>query len=79
MHRVEVAAPIYDSKLRDQIRSMFRTQLADNVKAREQQPDGSYAYVLHEEPEINAQEQLYQMAYDAVGASVTRAVEEEVQ
>ncbi len=79
VHRVEVAAPIYDSKLRDQIRSMFRTQLADNVKAREQQPDGSYAYVLHEEPEINAQEQLYQMAYDAVGASVTRAVEEEVQ
>ncbi|MBR0145428.1 MAG: polyphosphate kinase 1 [Eubacterium sp.] len=77
VHRVEVAAPIYDSKLKDMIRSMIRTQLADNVKAREQRPDGSYTYVTHEEPAVNAQEELYIQAYRAVGAALTRATEEE--
>ena len=70
VRRVEVAAPIYDAALRDRLRSMFRTQLADNVKAREQQPDGSYTYVLHEEPAVNAQEILYAEAYEAVGAAL---------
>ena len=79
VHRVEVATPIYESKLKDRIRSMLRTQLADNVKAREQRPDGSYAYVTHEEPAVDAQAEFYLQAYEAVGATVTRAMEEEPQ
>ncbi len=75
VRRVEVAVPIYDSKLRDSLRSMFRTQLADNVKAREQRPDGSYTYVTHEEPLINAQEEQYLQAYEAVGNSVTKGTD----
>ena len=63
VHRVEVAAPILDKNLRKRIRDMFRLQLSDNVKAREQRPDGTYTYVSHEEPLINAQEQLYEEAY----------------
>ncbi len=70
VRRVEVAAPIYDSALKDRLRAMFRTQLADNVKAREQQADGSYPYVEHEEPAINAQEELYVEAYNAVGTAL---------
>ena len=70
VRRVEVAAPIYDSRLKDRLRSMFRTQLADNVKAREQQADGSYPYVKHEEPAVNAQEEQYIEAYQAVGAAL---------
>ena len=82
VRRVEVAAPIYDSRLKDRLRSMFRTQLADNVKAREQQADGSYPYVKHEEPAVNAQEEQYIEAYQAVGAALPgtegAAVEEDV-
>ncbi len=73
VRRVEVAVPIRETNLKDQIRSMFRTQLADNVKAREQQPDGSYTYVEHEEPAVNAQEILYAEAYAAVGAALPGA------
>ena len=66
VHRVAVAAPILDKNLRKRIRDMFRLQLSDNVKAREQKPDGSYPYVSHEKPLINAQEQLYEEAYRRV-------------
>ena len=77
VHRVEVATPIYDSKLKDMIRSMLRTQLADNVKAREQRPDGFYTYVTHDEPAIDAQAMLYVQAYEAVGAALTQVPKEE--
>ena len=40
--RVEVAVPIENVDLRSRIQEMFITMLSDNVKAREQQPDGSY-------------------------------------
>ena len=50
---------------------MFRLQLRDNVKAREQQPAGSYTYVLHETPAVNAQEELYLEAYQAAGNVVS--------
>jgi len=71
VHRVEVAAPVYDPDSRKKIMDMFRLQLRDNVKAREQQPDGSYTYVLHETPAVNAQEELYLEAYQAAGNVVS--------
>ena len=37
LRRVEVAAPIYDEKLKCRLREMFITMLSDNVKGRVQQ------------------------------------------
>ena len=37
LRRVEVAAPIYDKKLKCRLREMFITMLSDNVKGRVQQ------------------------------------------
>ena len=42
LRRVEVAAPLYDETVKNKVRKIFATMLRDNVKAREQQPDGSY-------------------------------------
>lgn len=42
IRRVEVGAPIYDNDIKARILSMFRTMMQDNVKAKNQQPDGSY-------------------------------------
>lgn len=65
LRRVEVAAPIRDEGLKAEITEMFDTLLADNVQAREMQPDGSYVrrQPLGEEPR-NAQEIFYQRAYE---------------
>ena len=54
--RVEVAAPVYDDTLRDRILHIFRIQMEDNVKARIQQPDGTYVRAVQEgEPLISQQ------------------------
>lgn len=42
IRRVEVGAPIYDKDIKSRILSMFQIMMQDNVKARIQQPDGSY-------------------------------------
>lgn len=42
LRRVEVAAPLYDETVKNKVRKIFAMMLRDNVKAREQQPDGSY-------------------------------------
>lgn len=63
--RVEVAAPIYDPEIRERILSMFDIMMQDNVKARVQQPDGSYEKMLSDELEaLNAQEYFYEQAYE---------------
>ncbi|SEF92772.1 polyphosphate kinase [Eubacterium ruminantium] len=64
VRRVEVATPIYDEKLKDRIRDIFRLTLSDNCKARVQQPDGNYVRVPAGEKKINAQERLYEIAYE---------------
>ena len=67
LRRVEVATPIVDEKLKARLAQMFSMFLNDNVKAREENPDGSYSRVPAAEPERNAQEEFYQMAYEASG------------
>jgi len=67
VRRVEVATPIYDVDLKERVREMFSVMLSDNVKAREQEKDGNYAYVMHETPAIDAQETFYEEAYQASG------------
>ncbi len=70
VHRVEVAAPLLDAKLREQAVSLVQLCLSDNTKARIGQPDGTF---LHCTPEtgdkaINAQEMQYEKAAKAAGA-----------
>ena len=41
-HRVEIACPVYDRQVREQLLWILHTQLEDNVKASSLLPDGSY-------------------------------------
>ena len=64
--RVEVAVPIEDVDLRARIQEMFITMLSNNVKAREQQPDGTYVCLTPEEnAPLNSQEYFFDAAYAA--------------
>lgn len=67
LRRVEVAAPLYDETVKDKVRKMFATMLRDNVKAREQQPDGSYQKLSMVGPALNSQEYFYEEAYMEAG------------
>lgn len=70
LRRVEVAAPVYDSTIKERIRRMFGIMLKDNVKARVQQPDGTYIIPPSDEPELNSQEYFYDEAYDAAPSRI---------
>ena len=67
LRRVEVAAPLYDETVKKKVRKMFATMLRDNVKAREQQPDGSYQKLSMVGPVLNSQEYFYEEAYMEAG------------
>lgn len=67
LRRVEVAAPLYDETVKNKVRKMFATMLRDNVKAREQQPDGSYHKLSMVGPVLNSQEYFYEEAYMEAG------------
>ncbi len=77
-HRVEVAAPIYDPAIRDRILDMFECMMADNVKARIQNPDGTYQKVNNTllEP-LNSQEYFYAQAYEDAPRRATSRTETE--
>ena len=66
MHRVEVAAPVYDSDLKDRTVEIFFDQLRDTVKLRVQQPDGVYVHQTGEP--FNAQEYFCDKAYSGAWA-----------
>ncbi len=69
MHRVEVAAPILDPALQEQAAGIIALCLADNVKAREGQPDGSFVH-LHcpaGETPVSVQDAQYELACLAAG------------
>ncbi|WP_370297712.1 hypothetical protein [Ammoniphilus sp. YIM 78166] len=70
MKRVEISFPVYDDRHKEKIKQALLLLLNDNVKAREQDPQGNYHYVLRqaEEPEINSQEQLCKRAFQAAEA-----------
>lgn len=67
LRRVEVAAPLYDETVKNKVRKMFATMLRDNVKAREQQPNGSYQKLSMVGPVLNSQEYFYEEAYMEAG------------
>lgn len=68
LRRVEVAAPVYDKRLRSQIVYMFDTIMSDNVQARELKSDGNYIRVENDEKRINSQELFYDNAYEQAKA-----------
>lgn len=63
LRRVEVAAPIYDEKIKERIRNMFKIMLNDNVLARNQSNDGEYRIEINPENKLNSQEYFIEEAY----------------
>ena len=64
LRRVEVAAPIYDKDVKNQLNEMFITMLSDNQQARELQNDGNYVRVQAEGAPLNSQEWFFFQAYE---------------
>ncbi|MFP7733720.1 RNA degradosome polyphosphate kinase [Priestia aryabhattai] len=62
--RVEILFPILDTHLKKKVWKWLEVMLADNVKAREQDQEGNYHYVIKKEhePSINSQEIFCQYA-----------------
>ena len=69
LRRVEVAAPIYDEKIKHRLNHFFNTMLIDNCKARVQCANGEYEKVVNEFPKTNSQELFYEEAYNNVESS----------
>ncbi len=72
--RLEIMFPVLDQRLVKRIMSMMRTFFADNVKAWELEPDGTYRRVRGTGPEIRAQQRLYETAVEAASAQHDAAV-----
>lgn len=63
VRRVEVAAPLYNARIKQRVWNMFETLLNDNVKARNQLPDGTYTRAISEHPPLDAQRFFFEEAY----------------
>ena len=60
-HRVEVACPVYDKKIQQELTDILNIQLAENVKGRILDNEQSNNYVQREEnqPEVRSQVAIY--------------------
>ncbi len=63
IRRIEVAAPIYNMRIKKRLWNMFEILLKDNIKARKQLPDGTYVYKINDAPPIDAQRYFIEEAY----------------
>lgn len=65
--RIEVAAPVLDRALADEVCRKFSVMMNDNVKARELSADGVYRHVSPKDGEqrLNSQEFFYEEVYKA--------------
>ena len=66
LRRVEIAVPIYDKNLKEELRYLFDTAMMDNEKGKIQNSEGNYEDRGLGEQILNSQELFYQNAYDAV-------------
>ena len=66
VRRVEVAAPVYNDKLKTKLQEMFNVMLSDNQKARKLEADGNYHRVSNDLTPVNAQEYFYAEAYHEI-------------
>ena len=64
LRRVEVAAPIRDEALQEEILSAFDVMLRDNCQAWNLCSDGVYRRNRNDQPKLNAQETFFRQAYD---------------
>ncbi len=64
LRRVEVAAPVFDERIREQIVYMFNSIMSDNIQAREMNSDGNYIRVENDNEKMNSQEHFYDIAYE---------------
>lgn len=62
-HRVEIAAPVLDRDIAGRLIKMLDIMLADNVKARILQPDGTYIRYENGEKPLDSQMYFYNQAY----------------
>lgn len=60
--RVEVAAPVYDKEIQNEILDIFRTMLSDNVKARVQYGNGTYRRKTVRGKKLNSQQAFIEKA-----------------
>lgn len=58
-HRVEVAWPIYDSEVQQELRMFLDFQLRDNVKARLLYPPGNFYRHTPDPGSVRAQAAIY--------------------
>ncbi len=61
--RVEVAAPIYNERLKQRLWSMFEIFLKDNVKARNQLSDGTYIHAYNDDQPLDVQRYFFEESY----------------
>lgn len=61
--RVEVAAPVLDEEIKRRILEIFETQMSDNIKARDMQPNGKYIRMPSDNVPIDAQKRFSAQAY----------------
>ena len=66
VRRVEVAAPVYNDKLKTKLQEMLDVMLSDNQKARKLEADGNYHRVSNDLTPVNAQEYFYAEAYHEI-------------
>ena len=60
--RVEIEFPILDDAIKKEILSLMAVYLADNTKARELHPDGTYRHVRNDKPAMDAQKYFMELA-----------------
>ncbi|MDD2972921.1 MAG: polyphosphate kinase 1 [Lachnospiraceae bacterium] len=66
VRRVEVAAPIQDTRLRERLDWMFQTMMKDDEKGKLLTEKGIYVDRDQAEVRLNSQEEFYALAYSAV-------------
>lgn len=79
LHRVEVAAPIYNDFIKKRILNMFDKMMHDNVKARIMQRDGNYVRAACAGEKINSQEDFYDEAYAAAKSAAENNAKEKLK
>lgn len=74
IRRVEVAAPVRSPEIAERVLDMFGVMLRDNVKARIQQPDGTYVRISPKKNEkaVTAQEYFIAQAAENANAAALR-------
>lgn len=63
VRRVEVAAPVFDEKLKEHLDWMFKTIMSDNEKGKRLTANGTYVDRELSDVKLNSQEMFYALAY----------------